>query len=52
MVGKLQAYARDHIDANQRRDADTAIANIEYRRRIHDERLPAVDAWLASHATR
>ena len=50
MVGKLQAYARAHIDATLRRDTDTAIANIEYRRRIHDQRIPLIDAWLKAHA--
>jgi aminopeptidase N len=50
MIGKLQAYAREHIEPALRRDTDTAIANIEYRRRIHDERLPAIDAWLQAHA--
>jgi aminopeptidase N len=49
MVGKLQAFARDHIEARLRRDADTAVANIEYRRRIHDRQLPVIDAWLARH---
>jgi aminopeptidase N len=52
MIGKLQAFARDHIDPALRRDTETAIANIEYRRRIHDERLPAIDAWLQRHAAR
>jgi aminopeptidase N len=52
MVGKLQAYARAHIDAALRRDTDTAIANIEYRRRIHDQRIPVIDAWLKAHAAR
>ena len=52
MVGKLQAYAREHIEEALRRDTDTAIANIEYRRRIHDERLPLLDAWLQAHAAR
>jgi aminopeptidase N len=50
MAGKLQAFARDHIDPALRRDADTALANIAYRRRIHDERLPVIDAWLQRHA--
>jgi len=52
MVGKLQAYSRDHIKPALRRDVDTAIATIEYRRRIHDLRIPAVDAWLKAHAAR
>ena len=51
MAGKLRAFAEAHIDPNQRRDTDTALANIDYRRRIHDERLPVIDAWLRSHAT-
>jgi aminopeptidase N len=50
MVGKVQAYARDHIDAALRRDADTVVANLEYRRRIHDLRIPAINAWLKAHA--
>jgi aminopeptidase N len=49
MIAKLRAFAAAHIDAPLRRDADTAIANIEYRLQIRDERLPAIDAWLQRH---
>ena len=50
MVGKLKAFADQHIAASARRATDTAIANIEYRTMVKRERLPAVDAWLAKHA--
>jgi aminopeptidase N len=49
MIGKLQAYAQAYIEPALRRDVDTAIDNIRYRRRIHEDRLPAIDAWLAKH---
>jgi aminopeptidase N len=49
MVAKLRRYAEEHIDAALRRDTETAIANIEYRLRIREQRLPAIDAWLAKH---
>jgi hypothetical protein len=50
MVGKLTAYADKYIAASSRRDAETAIANIKYRMQVRNERLPAIDAWLARHA--
>jgi aminopeptidase N len=50
MVGKLKAFADQHIAAGSRRATDTAIANIEYRSKVKRERLPEVDAWLATHA--
>jgi aminopeptidase N len=46
MIDKLRAYADEFIDAPLRRDADTAIADIQYRLRIREQRLPQVDAWL------
>jgi aminopeptidase N len=52
MIGKLQAFARDHIDPTLRRDTDNAVNNIEYRRRIHDQRLPQIDAWLKAHGAK
>jgi aminopeptidase N len=49
-IGKLEAYASAHLAAGSRRDADTAIAGIRDRIKVRNERLPAIDAWLATHA--
>ena len=48
-IGKLNAYAEANLAAGSRRDAETAAAGIRYRIKVKKERLPAVDAWLASH---
>jgi hypothetical protein len=45
-VGKLKAFADKYIAASSHRATDTAIANIEYRIKVRNERLPAIDAWL------
>ncbi len=49
MMGKIKAYADAHIAKGSRRDADTAIANVAYRIKVRNERLPAVDAWLKAN---
>ncbi|WP_266169020.1 M1 family metallopeptidase [Dyella subtropica] len=49
MIGKVKAYAEKYVAAGSRRDADTAVANIEYRIKVRNERMPAIDAWLKSH---
>jgi aminopeptidase N len=49
MVGKLRAYADKYIAAGSRRPTDTAIATIEYRSKVKQERLPPIDAWLKQH---
>jgi aminopeptidase N len=49
MVGKLRAYAQAHLDEGSRRPVDAAVAGIEYRNKVRNERLPAVDAWLQRH---
>jgi len=48
MPGKMDAFARQYIAEGSRRDADAAVENIHYRIQVRSERLPAVDAWLAS----
>ncbi|MYM22416.1 M1 family peptidase [Duganella sp. FT135W] len=50
MVGKLQAYAKQHLAANAAGDTKTAIAAVEYRIKVRNKRLPQIDAWLAQHA--
>jgi aminopeptidase N len=49
MIGKMRTFAEAHIAATSRRDADTTIADVAYRIKIREERLPAVDAWLHQH---
>jgi aminopeptidase N len=49
MAGKLNAYAGANLAPTSRRDVDTAIAAIRDRIRVRTERLPEIDAWLASH---
>jgi aminopeptidase N len=46
MVGKLNDFANAHIAASARRNVNTAIANIQYRIGVRNQRLPAIDAWL------
>jgi aminopeptidase N len=48
MPGKLLSYANAHLDPSARHDAEEAIANISYRIAVKDQRLPAIDAWLAA----
>lgn len=48
MIDKINAYANKHLAAGSRRSADTAIANVTDRIKVRRERLPAIDAWLAS----
>jgi len=48
MPGKLMSYANTHLEPSARHDVDAAIANISYRIAIREQRLPAIDAWLAA----
>ncbi|MEW5837126.1 MAG: M1 family metallopeptidase [Pseudomonadota bacterium] len=50
MIDKIKAYADAHIAKSSQRVANMAIANIQYRMMIRNDRLPDVDAWLAKHA--
>lgn len=51
MIEKIRAYAQAHVAAGSRRAADTAVANVAYRIQVREQRLPAVDAWLAKHGS-
>ncbi len=46
MIGKLNAYAEKNIPEPARRPVKSAVANIEYRLGVREERLPEIDAWL------
>ena len=46
MIGKLGAYAKEHLAPDARLEAATSLATIAYRIAVSRERLPAVDAWL------
>lgn len=50
-VEKINAYAKAYVAAGSRRAADTAVANVIYRLKVRNERLPAVDAWLRKHGS-
>jgi len=49
MIGKLKTYAEANLAPDARSDVDTAVVHIAYRIKIREERLPGIDAWLASH---
>ena len=49
MIGKLQAYASKYLSEDARGDTKTAIASVEYRIKVRNQRLPQIDAWLAQH---
>jgi hypothetical protein len=48
MIEKIITYANKNLAGGSRRCAATAVANITDRIRVRRERLPAIDAWLAS----
>ncbi len=48
MVTKVRAYAEARLPADLRRDADTTIARINDRIGVRKNRLPEIDAWLAT----
>jgi aminopeptidase N len=49
MIGKLNDYAGANLAPTSRRDVEGAIAAIRDRISVRTQRLPAIDAWLASH---
>ena len=46
MVEKLNAYAARHLTPESRRPADRAIASIQDRVRVRQQRLPEITRWL------
>jgi aminopeptidase N len=46
MIGKLRAFADAHIPASARNATETAIANIENRIKVREQRIPQIVAWL------
>jgi aminopeptidase N len=47
-AGKVEAYAKARLAPKSRRSAATTVANINDRIRVRNERLRAIDEWLAS----
>jgi aminopeptidase N len=47
-IDKLKAYAAANVPADLRRAIDTAIIGIQYRIKVRNERLPAIDAYIAN----
>ncbi|GAB3428393.1 M1 family metallopeptidase [Massilia solisilvae] len=50
MIAKLNEYAGANLAPTSRGDVATAIAAIRDRIKVRSERLPQIDAWLASHS--
>ncbi|MFK3737068.1 M1 family metallopeptidase [Massilia sp. TN1-12] len=50
MVGKLKAYADANLAASARGDVEAAVAAIQDRIKVKEQRLPEIDAWLAQNA--
>ena len=48
MVERLRQYADRHLTPQSRRPADRAIAGIEDRVRVRQQRLPEISRWLES----
>lgn len=46
MIAKLRGFAQAHIPESARNATETAIANIEYRLQVREQRMPAIGAWL------
>ena len=50
MVGKIRAYAEQHLAPGSRRSAEMAVGAVQQRVAIQTQRLAQVQAWLAEHA--
>jgi aminopeptidase N len=46
MIGKLSDYAERHMTPQSRAPADRAIASIQDRVRVRQQRLPDITRWL------
>jgi aminopeptidase N len=46
MIAKVKAYTARYLAVDSRRSADTAVATIAYRIKVHNKRLVAIDQWL------
>jgi aminopeptidase N len=49
-IAKVEAYASKHLAPTSRRSAETAVATIKSRIKVRNERLRAIDEWLASRS--
>ena len=47
IVARVRDYAEKYLAESSRRSAEQAIAAIEFRIRIREQRLPQIEAWLA-----
>jgi aminopeptidase N len=48
MIDKIRRFAEANMPASSRRGAESAMAKVGYSATIANERLGALDAWLAS----
>jgi aminopeptidase N len=49
-IAKLRAYADRYLTPQSRSAADQAIAAIENRAQVREQRLPEINRWFAAHA--
>ena len=49
MITKLNAYATAHVATSALGSIKTAVAAISYHIKVRAQRLPEIDAWLATH---
>jgi aminopeptidase N len=50
MIAKVQRYAQANLAEGSRRDAETAVAEIQNSIKVKQLRLPEIDEWLVKHA--
>jgi aminopeptidase N len=50
MIGKLEDYARRHLNAQSRGRVDVALASIRDRIRVRTTRLPDITRWLEARS--
>ena len=50
IVPRVRSYAQTYLAEGSRRSAEQAIARVENRIRIREQRLPQIEAWLAKQA--
>ena len=46
IAGRIRDYARQHLPADARRDAETTAATVDFRGQVRKLRLPQIDRWL------
>ena len=48
-IGKLDAYAKDHVAPTAMRTVTVSEATIRFAAEVRSKRLPEIDKWLKTH---